>query len=172
MSSPIKYQTLIGALVGFSGVIIALLINAWLARSAERRQLKHKVTSVLSAIMAEVAVQQSRFSPIEQIGEGTDSQENSGDLLVPKSGRMHIFESLASEIGYLDAEKSRTVVEIYSYLETFTTSLTVLSRNSDIGENELTSSFHVIPAHHSANLNVMAKSCSEKIDELVRRLQK
>ncbi|HEY1897011.1 MAG TPA: hypothetical protein VGG62_12090 [Terracidiphilus sp.] len=52
-----QYQTLIVGILGFTGVMATLAINAWLARKAERRKIEHETRVLRIALTEEMKVQ-------------------------------------------------------------------------------------------------------------------
>ena len=54
-----KYQTLIGASLGFTGVIITLFTNAWLSRRAAAGRRRQESVALLAAFYAELGSAQA-----------------------------------------------------------------------------------------------------------------
>lgn len=52
----VKWQTAIVGVLGFAGVCLTLLINASLARQAERRSIKQEVATIKVALATELRV--------------------------------------------------------------------------------------------------------------------
>jgi hypothetical protein len=79
------YQTLIAGIVGFSGVIITLLVNAHLVRAHETRKEKRETDALRKALMEELNVQRDALKRTEEGGAELLSRPSEPDSsgLVP-----------------------------------------------------------------------------------------
>ncbi|HZT03858.1 MAG TPA: hypothetical protein VFA39_16510 [Steroidobacteraceae bacterium] len=109
-----QYQTLIVGAAGFTGVIVTLMTNAWLARAQHRRQVQHERTVLRVALRAELeAVAESYRDRIELIG----SPGRHDGLLYPLDTMSQVYKSMIGRIGLLTAIEVKAVLQAYLLIE-------------------------------------------------------
>jgi hypothetical protein len=111
-----QFQTLVVGIVGFTGVIITLLVNARLSRLQHVRQVEHERTVVRTALKAELqAVAQSYRGRIEHL-EDTHSQKYGGALLSLDS-MTDVYKSMIGRLGLLSESQVQAVLNAYLLVE-------------------------------------------------------
>ena len=100
------YQTLFVGVVGFAGVIITLLVNAWQARKQRRDERTHECETMRTALIEELAINRGglqRNAAILNDGSGTS------DVSVPTDPMNDVYEAFTHRIGLLSKEEVKLV---------------------------------------------------------------
>jgi hypothetical protein len=109
-----QYQTLIVGVAGFTGVIITLAVNAWLARAQHRRQVRHERAVLRVALRAELeAVAESYRDRIGMF----DNPGVVGGALYPLDTMSQVYRSMIGRIGLLSAREVKAVLRAYLLIE-------------------------------------------------------
>jgi hypothetical protein len=104
-----EYQTLIVGALGFTGVILTLLANAWLNRKQHTRQVEHERTALKAALSAELSIiRDSYVDRINMIGDGATQS-----MLVPLDTMTGVYEKAIEKIGLLSRDQVDRVLRAY-----------------------------------------------------------
>lgn len=105
-----KYQTFFTGLLGFSGVIITMIINARHQVAMHDRKLNHDAQTLRVALRAELDSNKKSFeNRIQQLDEPTDF----GRTLMPNNPTNQIYSSRISELGLLSQEETEKIIKAY-----------------------------------------------------------
>lgn len=105
-----KYQTFFTGLLGFTGVVITMAVNAWLQRSMHSRKLAHEAQTLRVALRAELNANRMAFeNRIQQLDEQTDFNH----ALVPNQPINQIYSSHLDKLGLLSDEEIEKVIKAY-----------------------------------------------------------
>lgn len=105
-----KYQTFFTGLLGFTGVVITMIVNARLQRSAQTRKLDHEAQTLRTALRAELDANRMAFEGrIEQLDERTDFSH----ALVPNLPIHQIYTSHLDKLGLLSDDEVKKVIKAY-----------------------------------------------------------
>lgn len=105
------FQTLIAGLIGFTGVIITLLINAWLSRRQHYRAIEHETGTIRTALIAELELIEKSF---QDKSVPSKDGEKPSDAFHPGSTPQPIFDNFIEKIGLLSSEEVSAVIEAYT----------------------------------------------------------
>ncbi len=86
-----KFQTGIVGLIGFAGVILVLVVNAWIVRRQVRNQRDHESDTLARALLAELRIYHQVFSGGVEIP--TDHSPTERKLLVPAASATPVFDA-------------------------------------------------------------------------------
>ena len=124
------FQTLITGLLGFSGVIITMRVNAKNQRQLQVRQIEHDVKSVRVALKSElVANKKSYEGRIQQFNEPTDH----GEALIPNHTVDGVYQTLLHKIGLLSEEEVEKIHNAYLLMGELPYRLRIIVGTDNIG---------------------------------------
>lgn len=142
IASSIKnYETLWAALVGFAGVIIALVYNNNQQLNLQARQKKHEMemqaaqiahetNSLRVALKSElVSVKSSYESNISSFRE----ESGANSALYPNSAFHIVFDTLLEKLGLLSEEEIATVIKAYRLISELPYKLRMLVGAENVG---------------------------------------
>ena len=125
-----SYQILITGLIGFTGVIVTMLANAWFQRTQYERKIKHETNSLRAAIKSELnANKQALELRIKQLNEPTEYS----DALIPSKSIDDIYKELINKIGLLTDEEIEMVIQAYALMAELPYSLRILVGTNNVG---------------------------------------
>jgi len=105
-----KYQTFFTGLLGFTGVVITMVVNARLQRSAQSRKLAHEARTLRVALRAELDANRKAFEGrIQQLDERSDFSH----ALVPNQPINQIYTSHLDKLGLLSDDEIEKVIKAY-----------------------------------------------------------
>jgi hypothetical protein len=115
----IKFQTAIAAAVGFSGVILTLLFNAYQARKLERLKQRHERSALISGLSAELSViRSSTVKNRTNFERAAAAPSATGKFLVPaKATIVDVYEASHARLGLLRPETVANVVRAYTLVK-------------------------------------------------------
>lgn len=115
----IKFQPALSALAGFTGVIITLVVNAWLARRQVRDNRKHERQSFALALASELRFHEAEFS--SALRYGTNDGMVRPPILTP------ILDAYITRIGLLPPDRVEYVTGAYFVIKELTWKFNLLS---------------------------------------------
>lgn len=123
-----NYQTLIVGVLGFIGVMVTLVLNAWLERKAERRRMEHETSILRTSLIEEMKAQRDALL---HAAEGSKkAKDTSGavkqDALTPLQRWTDIFDSSLEKLGLLTSEEVAAVLDAYLPLKELTSKVRLL----------------------------------------------
>lgn len=120
-------QTFFTGLLGFAGVIIAMLVNANIQRGIQASQIKHDIRSLRVALKSELIANRSAYElRIRQFNEPSEFNT----ALVPNEPVDQVYKSLINKVGQLSEEEVKHITTAYLLLAELPFRLRVLA-----GEN-------------------------------------
>lgn len=122
-----SYQTLIAGMFGFVGVMATLVLNAWLARKAERRQIAHEAQVLRVALVEEMKAQRDALRHAAE-GQKAEDSSNVGKqgALAPLQRLTEIFDSSLNKLGLLTRQEVAAVLDAYLPLKELTPKIRLL----------------------------------------------
>jgi hypothetical protein len=107
-----NFQGMIVGLIGFTGVIVTLLVNARIARIQHDRQISHQATVVRNLIRVDLRKMRDIFKDrIQRMGDpGTG-------FYFPINPMTGLYEKLGERMGLLSEGELLPVLETYALLE-------------------------------------------------------
>lgn len=117
------YQTLIVGVLGFVGVIVTLVVNAWLQRKAHADQRLHELGALRAALRGELKVNRNTFAG--RVNELKASSSTS-DPHVPAKVMNAVFRSSISKLGLLRESELEPVLVAYLLLEELPSTLVTI----------------------------------------------
>lgn len=125
-----KFQTFFVGILGFAGVVIAMLYNGKKQEALQSRQQQHNVQSVRSALRAELKMNAEMYeSRINSLSESKGNQH----ALIPSKVVNTVYQTLLPNIGLLSVEEAELVVRAYVSLEELPYRLRILVGTDSVG---------------------------------------
>lgn len=171
-----EFPTLVGlvasATIGFTGVIVALAVNAWLARKQQAKEASltreireeerdHERRTLRAALIAELRINRSAI----ESNLDKDMPDEDGAACVPTDLMNEAYQSFLPRIGLLSAEEVSKVMLAYLTLQSYTANLFL------IGVPPQTTSRHVqVPGKNLKLLPGMHRQLLAPIDEALGAL--
>jgi hypothetical protein len=162
-----EFQTLIAGAIGFAGVIIALVLNAWYARNQRREERRHECQTLRAALLEELSI--NRRSLVHNI-EGVKSADHlseDGGFDVPTDPMDDAYRAFTHRIGLLPRAEVSKVMFAY---------LTLRQHNANlfrVGGPHPTSNRHLrVPVQKGPVLVGLLESGIGPIDEAIEVLER
>ncbi len=120
-----KFQTLVVGFIGFAGVIITLLVNAWTARRQRRYEIDHERGTLRVALIEELSIiRDSMQKNAKNLREG--DRLAGGDSLMPTDPMEDAYHAFLPRIGLLTKDEVGRVMKAYLSLRTFNGKLFII----------------------------------------------
>lgn len=126
-----KFQTIVVGLLGFTGVIITMVVNAKTQQGLQSRQREHDVKSVRVAILTELKANVEMYE--SRIKDFSDS-DGSHYALIQSMVVNKIYQTLLPKIGILSVKEVEMVHFAYMLLEEMPYRLRLLVGANSVGE--------------------------------------
>lgn len=124
------YQTFFTGLLGFTGVIITIVVSAKHQTKLQSRQIKHEARSLRVALKSElVANKKSYEDRIQQFNDRSDFSH----ALVPNNTVDHVFRTLLNKIGLLSEEEVENILKAYLLIAELPYRLRILVGTDNVG---------------------------------------
>ena len=125
-----RFQTSVVGVLGFTGVILTMIVNAKTQRGLQSTQRQHDVRSLRTALLVElkenVRMYEDRISTLSK-ADGTHH------ALMPSRVTNSIFQSSLSKVGLLSADVVESVLRAYLLLEEMPYRLRLLVGTNNVG---------------------------------------
>jgi hypothetical protein len=125
-----RFQTSVVGVLGFSGVILTMIVNAKTQRGLQSAQRQHDVRSLRTALLVELKenarMYEDRISTLSK-ADGTHH------ALMPSRVTNSIFQSSLSDVGLLSADEVESVLRAYLLLEEMPYRLRLLVGTNNVG---------------------------------------
>lgn len=116
------FQSSIVGLLGFTGVIITLVVNAGIARSNLKKTVTHNKNVVRIALVGELLEFKENINYLQQC------INNSHDhLVIPPQEGNDIYKVMLKDIGLLEPKQVEQVIKAYAGIQHFRLTLEILS---------------------------------------------
>ena len=125
-----KYQTFLVGVLGFTGVIITMVVNARTQRGLQSRQRQHDAQSVRTALRAELKANVEMYEIRIKDFSGCDGTQ---DAIVPSKIVNTVYLTLMANIGLLSVGEVESVTRAYLLLEELPYRLRILVGTNNVG---------------------------------------
>lgn len=165
------YQTLVVGLLGFAGIIVTLLVNAYLQRAQDRRRAKQEARGLRIALMEELRVQRM---VLEEVAESLGTAEDNGDAgvrfgLVPLQRYSRVFDRSIDKLGLLTGRELAYVFAAYLPLSAMTWKLKAME--SATQHRDASGDIARITPQHFDAVKKMHRNSLLAIDAAMRELR-
>jgi len=116
------------ALIGFSGVIITMLFNAWMARRAREEERRHRQKVLAAALLAELLLLRESFAQNAIDLDNAQQDGNGGPAYLPFKNWSLVFDHVVKDVGLLPIDAARAVVEAHMSLGTYYQKLALIAK--------------------------------------------
>ena len=122
-----RYQGLVAAIIGFGGIIVTLIVNAWLTRKQAQYNVDREAAGLRRALEAELGViSKSLQASVNAIQEALT--DGSTSILVPLTELTSIFDASTSRLGLLDRDQIGALVKSYALVKELPVRIRLLSK--------------------------------------------
>jgi hypothetical protein len=160
------FQTIIVGLLGFSGVIYTLRMNAQLSQKQHERSVKHDREVLRTALRAELELIRKSFS--DKASSIEENNEES-DAFYPSESHTSIYQNFVGKLGLLSAEEVSSVIEAYTLIFEAPTRLRLLSSGHDPSYDK--PGYIFIKAKHCKTATGIYKSFLPSIEAALQKLR-
>jgi hypothetical protein len=154
------FQTLLVGVIGFSGVIVTLLMNSRLSRKQHDREV------LKTALCAELELNRKSFS--DKASTPEDDQEESG-AFYPIEMKTSIYQAFIEKLGLLSTEEVSAVINAYTLIDEAPVRLGLLSSGHDPSYDK--PGYIFIKASHSKTAAGIYKSFLPSIETALEKLR-
>ena len=145
-----------------AGVILTLVVNAWIVRRQVRNQRDHESDTLARALLAELRIYHQVFSEDVQIP--TEHGPTESELLVPTAGGTPVFDANVARLGLLRGEQIGPVLEAYMCLWEFDRALVLFSKPHE------SERFRVVAPHDSTKISSFYEGIARKLEPAIAAL--
>ena len=162
-----KYQTFVVGLLGFTGVIITMVVNAKTQRGLQSRQREHDAQSVRAALLVELKANAEMY---ESRIKDFSASDGGHDALIQSMVVNRIYQTLLPKIGMLSVKEVELVHRAYLLLEEMPYRLRLLVGTDRVGG--LNNEFIRIDASRQTGAGEIHKALLPSIRNAVGALEK
>ena len=116
-----EYQTLIVGALGFTGVIITLLVNANISRRQRNDERTHESNSIRQALLVELKAVKVTYK------DRLSTSNGNNDWLLPEGVTDDIYQMLLPRVGFLTINEIEKVLKAYLLIGELPTRLKLIS---------------------------------------------
>jgi len=163
-----EWQTLVVGVVGFTGVIVTLLVNASIARSVRRNEQAHERAVLRRTLLSEFRIRRDSLeSNLGVIREGPKLGSGQTHLFVPTDFGPPIMERALEKVGVLTLGEVETVLLAAGVLREYlrNTNLIAEPKQAD------TSKHIAVPMGNSRYLEAMTSSALTEVEKAIAALR-
>lgn len=107
------YQILVAGIVGFTGVTVTMIANAYMNRSQHSRGVDHERQTLRSALRAELTANKEAYElRMEQFSE----PKSDNHALMPNKVLDRVYSTLLGKIGILEVDEIDKITRAYQSL--------------------------------------------------------
>jgi hypothetical protein len=162
---------LIVGTLGFVGVIITMLANAYMQRKQHERKIQHEANSLRVALKTELSANRQSFEG--RIKRFEEPEEIYTDAIVQNRSNDKIYNELLSNIGLLTEQEVEMVTEAYALLAEIPYRIRIIVGTD--GTGGYSDEFIRIPKEHHETVTKMHQMAvpiiSQAIDAINGRLR-
>jgi hypothetical protein len=125
-----KYQTFFVGVLGFTGVIITMVVNAKTQRDLQSNQRQHYAQSARTALLAELKANAEMYESRIKDFSASDGVHHT---IVPSKVVNRVYQTLLPNIGVLSVEEVELVNRAYLLLEELPYRLRILVGTDNVG---------------------------------------
>ncbi|CAH1387517.1 hypothetical protein [Candidatus Nitrotoga sp. M5] len=124
------FQTFFTGLLGFTGVIITMIVNANHQTKLHAQKIEHERTSLRMAIKSELISNKNTYEArIEQFNEQSEYK----NALIQNYTVDHIYKTLLDKIGLLTEEEVESIIKAYLLMSDLPYRLRIVVGTENIG---------------------------------------
>jgi hypothetical protein len=127
---PQQFQTSLVGVLGFTGVILTMLVNAKTQRNLQAAQRDHATRALRIALQVELKANVQMYE--DRIGEFAKA-DGAHHALVPSKVTNNIYQSSLADIGLLSTKEVEAVVRAYLLVEEMPYRLRLLTGTDNVG---------------------------------------
>ena len=159
-----QHQTWIVGIVGFTGVILTLIVNANLARAQFVRSSLHQANVMRRAMLADLRSVASSLQLRIEHAKRTDHKPGS-KFLAPTKERLEIYDHSIVNIGLLTSAEVSAVITAYGWIRTLPEGAAVLSESTTTVHG-----YYDIRLEHSQLLILSLDDTLQRVQVAIREL--
>lgn len=164
MAELLKYQTLAVGFIGFSGVMLTLVLNAWLARVQRRGERRRERAAIRAALLAELKI---NLDGLKQNLENSKENTDSGSVFAPTDTMDDAFRAFIHSLGLLSPEEAHKVMLAYLSIRTFKSKLFLIGVPTSTGDHHVD-----VPAKNLPLLDGMQRGLISPICDAIQVMER
>jgi hypothetical protein len=129
-----RWQTAVSAVLGFTGVILALVVNAWLARRQVRDNREHERLALARALASELRFLYEAFSRVARMADSYRELKVPFYNIIQFPAVMPVMDASITRVGLLPHEQISYVTDAYFVLKDLTLKFNILSAKVSGGD--------------------------------------
>lgn len=158
------FQSIIVGLIGFSGVIYTLRMNAQLSRKQHERTVKQEREVLRTALRAELELIRKSFSN----NASSIEEDEESDAFYPSESHTIIYQNFVGKLGLLSPKEVSAVIEAYTLTHEAPTRLRLLSSEHEPSYDK--PGYIFIKSNHCKTASGVYKSFLPAIEEAIQKL--
>ena len=125
------YQTFFTGLLGFTGVIITMIVNARTQRKLQEYRIEHEKMSLRTALKSELVANKNSYElRINQLNEPDHENDH---VLIPNKTIDGIYRTLLDKIGLLTEDEVEKILNAYLLMAELPYNIRILAGTDNIG---------------------------------------
>ena len=157
------YQTLIVGTLGFTGVIITLLVNAWLARRQRRDEQRHERQTLRIALIEELKINRDA---VDRNMEPPAEDSKPKGAFVPTDPMDDAYRAFTDRIGLLSRDEVSKIMFAYLSLRTYNAKLFLIGVPPHTGDRHVN-----VPAKNIEMLVQLLESLIGPVDKAIEVME-
>jgi hypothetical protein len=163
-----EFQTLTAGTIGFAGVIITLVVNAWYAREQRREERRHECHTLRAALMEELKInRETLVSNMNKVRDSAYDLPEAGGYFVPTDPMDDAYRAFTHRIGLLSQAEVSKVMYAYLSLRTYDAKLFLIGVPPHTGDRHVQ-----VPANNAPLLFGMLEHLIGPIEEAIGVLER
>ena len=149
-----RFQTAIVGVLGFVGVIITLIANAWLVRRDRLERIRQERTALRTSLVEELKI--LKFSLEDGIQRLEEAGENDR-VIVPTDPMSDVYNAFVPRIGMLTSQEVQKTMWAYMSIREFRKNLVLLPGTEVIDQHRVDVPRESFPALLDMQKNLLPK---------------
>ena len=125
-----QFQTSLVGVLGFTGVILTMVVNAKTQRNLQSAQREHAIRALRIALLVELKANVQMYE--SRIGDFSKA-DGTHHALIPSKATNNIYQSSLANIGLLSTQEVEAVLRAYLLVEEMPYRLRLLAGTDNVG---------------------------------------
>jgi hypothetical protein len=163
-----EFQTLIAGTIGFAGVIITLVLNAWYVRKQHREERRHECQTLRVALIEELKInRETLVSNMHNVRDTANGLPEDGGYFVPTDPMDDAYRAFTHRIGLLSQAEVSKVMYAYLSLRTYNAQLFLVGVPPHTGDRHVQ-----VPVENAQRLARLLEGRVGPIEEAIAVLER
>jgi hypothetical protein len=158
-----EHQTLVVGVVGFTGVIITLAVNAHLARMQLVRSALHQANVMRRAMLADLKGHADDLRARMEFME-SKSPDRPGKMMIREAAEIEIFTAASGTLGLLTLDEVSAVMAAYAWLRNLPREAAMMAAGP------AANGYYAVEYAHVSEILRGTRTTSKKVETAIREL--